>query len=328
MSQTQAESHKDLSDRMMSALHLEAPPVTVLWTINSPEGIPCIDASKKGCQFLDVARFERRTFYTDTDNRADCKNGRYYLVFTPAFEGLGSGDWPGGDYPDKGRSIFRSPAAFRRTLSYYTVVPSGTVNYIVFGPLDLRGMIVAVSAFGSHGDITLRADILPKGGLSVKDITPVEIPTPQMEGSLLSRAIHAALVYEPFGTRMSANKELKVLSWMEDTIPSGGYIISLLLMQEAYAKANPEVVNKFRRPYAKGGREAKREITEAMALSSSFLRLPPEVLEKAKPHERPADGQIRVEIIQELAKRMKALNIIEREPEVKDFVWPEAVHKP
>ena len=127
---------KDHCDRMMKALHLETPPVGVLWTTRKPEGIPRINRNLKGCMFLDVARLEGKTFYADAANNSDCKNGSHYLGFTPPFEGQYSGDWPAGKFPDKGRSIVRSPVAFRRNLPHYEIVPSGTVKYMVFGPLD------------------------------------------------------------------------------------------------------------------------------------------------------------------------------------------------
>jgi uncharacterized protein (DUF169 family) len=164
--------YRDLSERLTAALHLETPPVAVLWTTKKPEGIPRIDASRKGCQFLDTARFEKRLFYTDVDNHGDCKNGRHYLGFTKAFDGLACGDWPGGDYPDKGRAIFRSPVAFRRTLEHYSVVPSGTVTYIVFGPLadfpygnEMGGVVVNVFCTAKAGLFLARAAVYETGGV-------------------------------------------------------------------------------------------------------------------------------------------------------------------
>ncbi len=136
MTKESAAPFKELSQRLMEALHLETRPVGVLWTTQVPDGVQRTSRIMKGCQFLDVARLEDKLFYTDVENHSDCKNGSHYLGFTPKFEGQGSGEWPGGDYPDKGRSIFRTPVAFRRTLEHYSVVPTGTVKYMVFGPLD------------------------------------------------------------------------------------------------------------------------------------------------------------------------------------------------
>lgn len=163
---------KDLSERLVAALHLERRPVGVLWTTRKPEGIQRIDRTLKGCQFLDVARLEDKLFYTDLENNKDCKNGSYYLGFTPPFEGLGSGEWPGGDYPDKGRSIFRTPVAFRRTLEHYHVVPTGTVKYMIYGPLDefpfdntFGGGVVNVFCTAKAGLFLARAATYEGGGV-------------------------------------------------------------------------------------------------------------------------------------------------------------------
>lgn len=65
-SDTQA-PFKELSDRLVKALHLETPPVGVLWTMKKPEGIQQLDRTLKGCQFLDVARLEGTLFYKFCD---------------------------------------------------------------------------------------------------------------------------------------------------------------------------------------------------------------------------------------------------------------------
>jgi len=163
---------KDLSDRLMKALHLESRPVGVLWTTVKPEDIQRTPKVMKGCQFLDVARLEDKLFYTDVENNADCKNGSHYLGFTPKFEGQGSGEWPGGDYPDKGRSIFRTPVAFRRTLEHYSIVPTGTVTYMVFGPLDqfpldnrAGGGVANVFCPAKAGMFLARAAVYEGGGV-------------------------------------------------------------------------------------------------------------------------------------------------------------------
>ena len=75
---------KDLSDRLMKALHLERRPVGVLWTTQKPEGIQRTPKVMKVCQFLDVARLEDKVFYTDIENNADCKNGCHYLGLHPS----------------------------------------------------------------------------------------------------------------------------------------------------------------------------------------------------------------------------------------------------
>jgi len=190
---------------------------------------------------------------------------------------------------------------------------------------DLRGRTVAITGFGSHGDVTLRMEILPAAGLSVDDVNLVELPVAQMEGALVTGTVDAALVNEPWATRAELSDELEILSWLEDTIPETGHIISLLLMQQTFAHDNPEIVEKFRRAYKRGVLETKRDPEAALALSADFLKTEPELLAQTRPHEWPGDGQIRVEILRKLAESMGDLGIIETVPDVDAFVWPSAV---
>lgn len=189
---------------------------------------------------------------------------------------------------------------------------------------DLEGKTLAITGFGSHGDVTLRMEILPAAGLTVDDVSLVEIPVAQMEGALVTGTVDAALVNEPWATRAEESDELEVLSWLEESIPETGHIISLLLMQEQFANDNPEIVERFRRAYEKGVLETKRDLELAFELSAEFLELPPELLAKTQPHEWPADGKIRVEILKQLAESMAELGIIETTPDIDAFVWPTA----
>ena len=157
-SDTQA-PFKEFSDRLMKALHLETPPVGVLWAMRKPEGIPQLDRTLKGCQFLDVARLEGKLFYVDVENNRDCKNGSHYLGFTPPFEGQYSGTWPAGKFPKKGRSIVKTPVAFRRNLPHYHIVPSRTVKYMAYGPLDVFPFD------NSHGGCVVNVFCTAKAGL-------------------------------------------------------------------------------------------------------------------------------------------------------------------
>src|SRR5690606_22770228 len=73
---------KDLSDRLVKALHLDRVPTAVVWSMKKPEGIQRLDRTLKACQFLDVAGLEGKLFYTDVENNRDCKNGSHYLGLT------------------------------------------------------------------------------------------------------------------------------------------------------------------------------------------------------------------------------------------------------
>jgi NitT/TauT family transport system substrate-binding protein len=193
---------------------------------------------------------------------------------------------------------------------------------------QLKGRTLAITGFGSHGDVTLAMDILPRAGLTSKDVKLVEIPVAQMEAALASGTVDAALINEPWATDASRSEDLAILSWLEDTIPPTGHILSLLLMQEEFARENPEVVEKFRRAYRRGVEDTKRDFASAIALSSGFLKLPPDLLASTHPFEWPADGQIRLDLLRTLAESMKALGVIEHVPDLESFVWPSSVAAP
>jgi NitT/TauT family transport system substrate-binding protein len=193
---------------------------------------------------------------------------------------------------------------------------------------DLKGRTIAITGRGSHGDVTLAMDILPPAGLTPDDVTLVELPVAQMEAALSSGTVDAALINEPWATHASREQDLAVVSWLEDTIPATGHILSLLLMQDGFARRNPEVVEKFRRAYRKGVEETKRDFPGALALSSEFLKLPPDLLASTHPFEWPADGQIRLDLLFTLAESMKSLGVIERIPDLRSFVWPSSIAAP
>lgn len=132
---TEQEKYKKLCQRLMEGLRLETTPVAVFFSTNPPENVPAYKGGLKACTMLDLSRLEGKVFYTVAKNHT-CKNGQYYLGMSKAFAGLKTGDWNAGKYPDKGRSMYASPAVFRRTLPFYPRVDQETVNVISYAPLD------------------------------------------------------------------------------------------------------------------------------------------------------------------------------------------------
>ena len=142
--------YKQLCERLMAGLGLETVPVAVQFSTNPPENVSLLEDRTKACSMLDIARLERKTFYTRADNHT-CKNGSHYLGMTKPFKGLETGDWYSGKYPDKGRSMYPSPVVARRNNDYYIKIPEATVNVVSYAPLDdcpfdsqLGGIIVVL----------------------------------------------------------------------------------------------------------------------------------------------------------------------------------------
>lgn len=163
--------YNELCKRLMKELRLDVVPVAVFFSTNPPENTKQIDRKIKACEMLDVARYEGEVFYSTKENH-DCKNGMYYLGLTKAFEGLKTGDWTAGKYPDKGRSNWATPVAFRRTSVHYMRIEEETVKCISYAPLDkcpfkpeIGGGIVVLTCNPKQGLYLARAAVYEMGGI-------------------------------------------------------------------------------------------------------------------------------------------------------------------
>jgi uncharacterized protein (DUF169 family) len=118
--------------KLQNMLHFETKPVVMALSNRIPDGVERIERKMKACDFVDVARFEERVFYTVLEDQT-CRNGNFYLGMSEAFEGLLSGEHNAGE---KGSGLVSSPGAFRRLLNGYAIIPTGTVSVISYAPLD------------------------------------------------------------------------------------------------------------------------------------------------------------------------------------------------
>jgi uncharacterized protein (DUF169 family) len=175
-SMNQQKTYKELCQRLMKALRLETVPVAMQFSTKVPENVPQLQGGMKACTMLDVARFDRKVFYTSIDNHT-CKNGLHYLGMTKPFEGLKTGDWNAGKYPDKGRSMYPSPVVFRRTYDHYFRIEPETVKVISYAPLDncpfdieMGGLIVVLTCSPKQGLYLTRSATYEMGGV-VKGVT-------------------------------------------------------------------------------------------------------------------------------------------------------------
>jgi uncharacterized protein (DUF169 family) len=163
--------YNEFCQRLMRGLRLEMVPVAVFFSTNPPGNTKQLNCKLKACEMLDVARYEGKVFYSTAENH-ECKNGMYYLGLTKAFAGLKTGDWTAGRYPEKGRSNWASPVAFRRTLNYYPRIEEETVKCISYAPLDkcpfkpeIGGGIVVLTCTPKQGLYLARAAVYEMGGV-------------------------------------------------------------------------------------------------------------------------------------------------------------------
>ncbi len=117
---------------------------------------------------------------------------------------------------------------------------------------DLAGKRVAVN--NRNNIMWIRASAwIDKTGGNAERVTFVEIPFPQMVDALANGQVDAAMVNEPFLTvgLQTRGKDVGVVSWpMSDTAPDG--VVSQYVATKDYIAANPQIVEKFAKGFAKG----------------------------------------------------------------------------
>lgn len=130
----------------------EKPPVGVKFLFNKPEGIERLDKSLGFCEMLKEAHQRGTTFYFDKDNE-DCvgKMPLGMMDISPVLEGGLLG-------PELG--IYQEPRANTRIYQHIPMFARGTVNYVVFSPLEeltFEPDLLILYATPRQAEIVLRA---------------------------------------------------------------------------------------------------------------------------------------------------------------------------
>jgi uncharacterized protein (DUF169 family) len=196
MKRKENKMYEDLTRRLRQSLFLEHMPVVIGLSADPPSGLDRFSAkSIKACQMIDTVRFEGISFYTFQDDHYECKNAILWLGFGGSYEGHLSGEWAAGDYPERGRAIFKTAGACRRMYMQSPQLVPETVKVVYYAPLEkansvpVRGDEVVVIICNPKQALYLaRASIYETGGLSPGMTGPgtcvSAIIAPYVEGKL------------------------------------------------------------------------------------------------------------------------------------------------
>ncbi len=122
----------------------------------------------------------------------------------------------------------------------------------VRGPGDLRGRKVVLPSFASTAEIGLDRG-LREGGITVRDVDLGQLAFPDMPAAMATGAIDAALVIEPFLTRIEADGTGVVWKREDEYYPS--HQIAVLYYSEPFATQRADVARRFMVAYLKGVRD-------------------------------------------------------------------------
>lgn len=112
---------------------------------------------------------------------------------------------------------------------------------------DLKGKRFGIVTKFDVQYLTLMKHILPRFGLSIKDIEPAQVPVPEIASGLLSGDVAAAFPFEPFGT-FAISKGAKLLLAAKDMIDQSVLKTDMLrnglIMTHKFVKEHPELAKR------------------------------------------------------------------------------------
>nr|WP_241393110.1 aliphatic sulfonate ABC transporter substrate-binding protein [Clostridium acetobutylicum] len=113
---------------------------------------------------------------------------------------------------------------------------------------DLKNKRVAIPQYGNTQDLTLRI-LLYENGLKDRakggNVEIVEAENSDIKTLLGKGSIDAALVPEPWGTRLVNEVKAKVVLNYEDIWRKGQYPTAIVVARKEFVKAHPDIVEKF-----------------------------------------------------------------------------------
>ena len=175
-------------------------------------------------------------------------------------------DFMGGNYQRSNQmmSIGDFDVGYNQYASAIRYLSAGIDNVIVAASSANCAMIVAAPNVNSWADIkgkrigivtkfdvqylTLTKQILPRFGLSEKDVQLAQVPVPEVAAALVTGDIAAAFPFEPYGTN-AVDKGAKLLLAPNDLIDKSKLNSDMLrngmIMTRKFMKAHPELAKRL-----------------------------------------------------------------------------------
>jgi NitT/TauT family transport system substrate-binding protein len=121
-------------------------------------------------------------------------------------------------------------------------------------PADLKGLKIAINAPGAPHHYMVEK-LLQTAGLSLKDVTLVYMPWPDMGTAFTNKVIDAGGVVEPFPAFFE-QKGIAYTAWRaSDAVKDPWFEVAVVFYNDDWAKKNPRVANEFMVAYLKACRD-------------------------------------------------------------------------
>jgi NitT/TauT family transport system substrate-binding protein len=145
-------------------------------------------------------------------------------------------------------------------------------------PAGMAGKTVALNTLGNVAELNLRFT-LQQAGVDFSDVTPIELPFPDMGAALDGGSVDVIWTVEPGATANKANLDAVVVSeaYVGDMAnwPVAGYFVT-----QEFAEKNPNTVAAFSRALEAAAQLARDDAQVLPDIVQTYTTIPPELTEQ------------------------------------------------
>jgi len=186
---------------------------------------------------------------------------------------------------------------------------------------DLKGRKVAFKRGSSAHNFTVKA--LRKAGLTVADVTAVDLPPPDAAAAFKTYSIDAWAIWDPYFAVAEADPDARVLTTADGIVESWSFYLG----NTDFTNANPEIVEEVIDELTKVGTAAQSNLDETIKALASITGVKEEVTRIVLT--RPGADLGRVYLLtdeavtyqQALADEFHGLGILPKKLNISDIVW-------
>ena len=182
---------------------------------------------------------------------------------------------------------------------------------------DLRGKIFAIPHKQSTHNLLLQ-QMLAEHGMSMQDLTVVELSPPEMPAGLAQGQIAGYCVAEPFGAKAIALGKGHILAKAEELWPDS--LCCALVFNGDFVDKHHELAQKATAKYLAAGEHLTNHREDQPWIAQLYLKAKAKVVEMSLQFIRYDDLRITPEAYGELVRRMTAADLIEKIPAYEEFV--------
>jgi sulfonate transport system substrate-binding protein len=186
---------------------------------------------------------------------------------------------------------------------------------------DLKGVKLAYKRGSSGHNFAIQ--VLRKAGLTVSDITEVDLAPPDAAAAFKNGSIDAWAIWDPYFAVAQADPETRVLTTSEGILDNWGYFLG----NGAFTAKNPEIIAEVIDELAKVGAAAQADLDKTVTSLSQITGVPEAITRVTLTRSKADLGKVSlvpdaaVAYQQGLADDFYALGIVPKKLKISDIVW-------